>query len=344
MGLKKRLGVVLLCLALTGSFLMPTNSRAQKEVELYRVAGSNRYHTAQKISEVIYYDTLPEQVILVNADSFPDGLTAGIAGAVMNAPVFLVDKNSVSPVVQNEIRRLNVKKALIIGGESQVSAQLMNEMKKITPKIERISGENRYQTAERVARKMKQYPQVNKKLIGVASGENFADVLASGAYLGNARIPLVLASRDGGRKENIQSFARDEGISKLIVFGGAGSLPDRALPQNIATVRLAGENRYETAVKIAQSGFKDSSFVIIASGENFADALAAAPLARYFKCPILLASKTGLSDDVIEQIAGGPIKNVIVVGGKTTLPDHIFDRLNPKKDIRPWDPNTKPQG
>ena len=56
--------------------------------------------------------------------------------------------------------------------------------------------------------------------------------------------------------------------------------------------RLWGDDRYETAAEIAEeyaaaAGPIDT--VIVASGESFADALAATPLARVHNAPILLS-------------------------------------------------------
>ena len=45
--------------------------------------------------------------------------------------------------------------------------------------------------------------------------------------------------------------------------------------------RIYGKNRYETAVKISQKGWeRGANCVILASGEGYADALCAAPLAK----------------------------------------------------------------
>jgi len=43
--------------------------------------------------------------------------------------------------------------------------------------------------------------------------------------------------------------------------------------------RLAGNNRYQTGAEIVGKGWTTSDYVVIASGEGFADALCAAPLA-----------------------------------------------------------------
>ncbi|MCS4469015.1 cell wall-binding repeat-containing protein [Clostridium botulinum] len=59
--------------------------------------------------------------------------------------------------------------------------------------------------------------------------------------------------------------------------------------------RLCGNNRYETNSKIVDSGWTSSEYAVVASGDDFADALCAAPLAKQNKAPILLANKDTLS-------------------------------------------------
>jgi len=45
-------------------------------------------------------------------------------------------------------------------------------------------------------------------------------------------------------------------------------------------IRLAGQDRYETAAQISTKGWNQSDYAILSSGENFPDALCAAPLAK----------------------------------------------------------------
>ncbi|MDR3584158.1 MAG: cell wall-binding repeat-containing protein, partial [Desulfosporosinus sp.] len=47
--------------------------------------------------------------------------------------------------------------------------------------------------------------------------------------------------------------------------------------------RIAGYDRYETAIQISQAGWKDGSkFVVLATGVDYPDALCAVPLAKKY--------------------------------------------------------------
>jgi len=81
-----------------------------------------------------------------------------------------------------------------------------------------------------------------------------------------------------------------------------------------ASHRLAGINRYATAVAISQKGWSTSDTVILASGEDYADALTSGPLAKKYNAPILLTSKTSISAETIAEMDRLQAKNIIIIG------------------------------
>ena len=86
---------------------------------------------------------------------------------------------------------------------------------------------------------------------------------------------------------------------------------------SISTVRFAGKDRAETATLIANVNkggmYKTTSTVVIATGFDFHDALAAVPLARAYNAPLLLADRDNLSQKTINEIKRLKTKNAIVV-------------------------------
>ncbi len=79
------------------------------------------------------------------------------------------------------------------------------------------------------------------------------------------------------------------------------------------TVRFAGANRYDTAALISKGMYKTADTVIIATGFDFHDALAAVPLASAYNAPLLLADRDNLSAKTLTEIKRLKAKNVIVV-------------------------------
>lgn len=78
--------------------------------------------------------------------------------------------------------------------------------------------------------------------------------------------------------------------------------------------RLYGANRYDTAAKVSEYGWETSDYVILANGENFADALCAAPLAKKYNAPILLTPSNELNDSTLKEIQRLKATNIFIIG------------------------------
>lgn len=94
--------------------------------------------------------------------------------------------------------------------------------------------------------------------------------------------------------------------------------------------RISGVNRFDTGVKISQSvfGSDSASAAIVATGRNFADALAASGLAGSYDCPILLTEPSKLSAGVDEEITRIGATTVFVIGSSSAVSDAAFDALD----------------
>ncbi len=87
--------------------------------------------------------------------------------------------------------------------------------------------------------------------------------------------------------------------------------------------RIAGDNRYETSAKISASLFESAETVVMASGENFADALTAGAYANYINSPLLLTAGNSLPEAIKTELERLGAENLIVVGGVNSIGDYI---------------------
>jgi len=99
------------------------------------------------------------------------------------------------------------------------------------------------------------------------------------------------------------------------------SPPDSS--SQIQSTRLAGQDRYETAADISKSWWNTSYYVVIASGDSFADALCGAPLATKYNAPILLSSKDSLDEQTKSQLASLSAKKVFIIGGVGVISSNV---------------------
>ena len=78
---------------------------------------------------------------------------------------------------------------------------------------------------------------------------------------------------------------------------------------------LRGADRYETAVKVSQAGYAPGvGAVVLATGEDFPDALSAAPLAAAYDGPVLLTHNATLDEVTTAEITRLTPSKIFLVG------------------------------
>jgi putative cell wall-binding protein/sugar lactone lactonase YvrE len=167
-----------------------------------------------------------------------------------------------------------------------------------------LSGQTRYETAIEISKETA--PDGSIRVI-VATGQDYPDALTASSLAGVFGDPVLLTLPD-----QLPPAVRDEivrlGPSQVLVVGGTGvvsqAVEDQlaAIPGVNGVTRLAGADRYETALKVMSYLISDTDEgqmlrhlqpgrpIFIATGENFPDALAAAPLATNLQAPIMLCT------------------------------------------------------
>lgn len=86
----------------------------------------------------------------------------------------------------------------------------------------------------------------------------------------------------------------------------------------------------DTAIDISQAGWKDNSspVVLLARVDRFQDALAAAPLAKKLKAPLLLTAPNQLDDAVLQELKRlGADSKVYVIGGEGAITKTVTNTL-----------------
>jgi uncharacterized delta-60 repeat protein len=95
--------------------------------------------------------------------------------------------------------------------------------------------------------------------------------------------------------------------------------------------RISGKDRISSAVAVSRSGFADGAAgaVVLARSDVFADALAAAPLAKAKSAPLLLSAGGSLEDSVMAEIRRvlPEGKVVWVLGGTSAISTSAVERI-----------------
>lgn len=93
--------------------------------------------------------------------------------------------------------------------------------------------------------------------------------------------------------------------------------------------RLGGIDRYETAAKVAQEGWRTSEYAVLSAGmdANLVDALTAAPLAQTKNAPILLTQGDALNEYAQAELSRLGVKTVYVTSGTGVITQKVLDKL-----------------
>ncbi|EGT4048129.1 cell wall-binding protein Cwp10 [Clostridioides difficile] len=132
---------------------------------------------------------------------------------------------------------------------------------------------------------------------------------------------------DNGNGGNNGGGSNSGGSSSSGSSGGGNSSDSTS---NVTVKKLKGADRFETAIKISQSGWTKSDTVVIVNGEDksMVDGLTATPLASVKNSPILLSSNEKLPQKTVEELKRLNPSKVIVIGGNNSMPNSVVEAIN----------------
>ena len=307
---------------LLGSDKLKSNANTQstKPYVVSRIYGKDRIDTSIQIAKS--YIKSSEFAILANQNNFPDSLSATVLSKKYNAPILLTDAKTADKGLIQEIKRLQTKYFVKIGGEKSISNEVAKQLLPEKSKVRSFKGADRYATNAEI---IKEFKDADTCII--ASGENFADSLSIGAYATKNGYPIVLVQKNKINDVTKQALKNTK-IKKCYIVGGENSVSkslEKELPQVIE--RIAGNDRYETSLKIADKFYKDAEGAYLASGEVFADSLAINPIAAKFDVPLILTPKDKLPQKTQEYLDNSKIVQVAIIGGEKTVSKQIQQKL-----------------
>jgi len=99
-------------------------------------------------------------------------------------------------------------------------------------------------------------------------------------------------------------------------------------PAMPAWTRLAGADRYATAVAVAKRAYPaGANTVFIATGANFPDALAAGPVAVAKDAPVLLTQRDSIPSSTLAELKALHPSTVVIVGGTGAVSANVATKI-----------------
>lgn len=313
--------VLITCLIFCMIFLMGISAFAY--VVPSRISGDDRYKTSVAVSKSGWQSSV--NVILTTGDNFPDALCSAPLAKQLNAPILLTGKTSLNEDTEEEIDRLGVKYAYIIGGHAAVSLEIEQKLTEKGIQCIRLFGEDRYETSIAVASYMKAMFSISNEAM-VVTGEDFSDAVSVSSVAAQKGMPIILVPKDS-LNESTSIFLKDANISKTYVIGGEDIIGDEVFKALPSPERIEGGDRYQRNTVILKRFENDINFskVYIATGNEFPDALGASALASKDASPVILVDKTFSSVSRSFIINKLPvIKEVGAIGGNGAVSDTVL--------------------
>jgi putative cell wall-binding protein len=330
----------------------PDGVQAENEISVEaRLSGDSRYETANALAlaaATARGSGNTSSIVVVSGVDFPDGLSAAALAGATGAVMLLTRPDALPDSVITTIELLRssegltntITEATIVGGASAVSDNVLSQLFELGLTTERISGINRYDTANSVAREVGEVGTIGtftgKKTAFLATGRNFPDSLAASSFSYRNVTPVLLTdgrTLDATTRQTIELL----GIEQVLVLGGttAVSADVESVVASITGVttvrRLEGANRYETATAISSAIAEEdpdyATRAIFVSGSSFPDALASAPFAgqvdSYAVIPVGATLPTAVSNWIVANSLS--LSTIRPVGGTSAVPGSVLN-------------------
>lgn len=289
---------------------------------LERIGAADRFAEAAAISASRFAQGVAS-VYVASGSVFPDALSAGALGS----PVLLTTKETLPDATQAELRRLQPKKIIVLGGYNTVSAGVESALAMFSSSVVRLGGADRFEVSATVSNFS--YPPVRP--VYVASGEVFPDALSASAAAGQFGAPVLLVQKNAVPGVIAAELARLK-PARIEVLGGTNTISDEvvaSLQQIAPTTRTAGADRYAVAAGASAAVFNSTitHVVYIASGEVYPDALAGSPAAISQHSPVLLVGKNIIPSATIAELQRLKPTRIVLLGGLNTISQQVEDGL-----------------
>lgn len=322
-----------LVILLVISMILPGIVQAAPTIEstsIERLSGSSRIKTAIAVSQEVYPDGSAKNVVLAGYNGEVDALTGTLLAAAKDGPLLLVNNYN---DIKDELKRLGAKNIYLLGGTSVIKKSVETSLINDDYKVKRVSGSERFGTAAKVAQ-LAVGESTHVFLTNDGRSGSLADALAAGPVSGRYQEPILLTSKNKLPKTTLNAL-EELGARDITIVGGTGVVTNnikKTLENKGYTVnRIYGNNRWETAISIADKYFKSSDKAIVANdGRNgsFADALVGGYLGAKNNAPIILTSADKINNYTLGYLNNDVIKNTIVLGGTSVVQENILQTIN----------------
>ncbi|HBF8940560.1 TPA: cell wall-binding repeat-containing protein, partial [Clostridioides difficile] len=288
--------------------------------------GSGRWETAIKISQNGWLRS--DNAVLVNDNSIADALSATPFAKLKDAPILLSGSKELDFRTKSELKRLGVKNVFLVGGSNALGVNVENELKSEKITVERIFGNDRYETSLKLAEKLNNEKDISD-IIVVNGEKGLADAVSVGSIAAQNYMPIILSDSNLG-VEVANKFIKAQNIKNSYIIGGLNSISneiEKSLPNS---KRISGNNRNETNANVIKEFYKETDLrnaYITKDGmkkqSDLIDSLSVGVLAAKNNSPVVLVGNKidSIQKDVLNTKIFSTVTQVGGIGNENVYKD-----------------------
>jgi Putative cell wall-binding domain len=196
-------------------------------------------------------------------------------------------------------------------------------------KYQRYGGNDRYETSIKISQNFSD----KSEYAILVSGQNYPDALCACPLSKKYNAPIILTTEEK-LDERAAELIKSSEVSKVFIIGKSISknVEESLNGMGIKSERIGGENRYETAMLVADYvGIKDR--IVVVSGENYPDALSIAPIAAIMDMPIILVNKEVVPDVVKNSLKDKNYTYAYVIGSEGAISEGVKSQFKNSERI-----------
>jgi len=169
----------------------------------------------------------------------------------------------------------------------------------------------------------------------LTSGANYPDAL-SASFLAHQLGTGVLTTDPNVLSEVTKQRILSHGVDTVFIVGGPAAVSagvesiikslhvaNDPLRLPIQVVRIGGNDRFSTNALVDRYNGASAATAVVATGENFADALAAGPAIYHSGYPLVLTSSGSLSSSAASTLKSMGVSDVIILGGTSAVSSSV---------------------
>lgn len=204
-----------------GSVSLNIENLLKQHFVVERIGGKDRISVSVNVANRV--NSNPTEIFLTYGLVFSDSLSIVPYATKGNIPIVL----QYGAKLNNQVKRYiqahpSVKKITIVSGTGVIPVSIENELRSLgVTTIERVAGQNRYDTSLLIAKKYFQHSSE----VAFSNGYVFADALSGSRFAYKRDMPIILVKEDSAIYQTMQ-FVNSLNPSNIYFYGGQATVND----------------------------------------------------------------------------------------------------------------------